>query len=69
MAKRKWTNKEIEEYRKVHGRISYFNREDTRVFVPKVFGIGPTLNWANPLSWAVIVVIMAAVVCIRYLFV
>lgn len=40
------------------GGIFYFNREDSRIFVPKRFGlgIGRTLNFAHPVSWAVLLV-------------
>ncbi|NCB51332.1 MAG: hypothetical protein EOM54_05560 [Clostridia bacterium] len=51
MEKRKWTNKEIEEFRKEHGIGFYFNKEDSNLFVPKSYGFGRTLNWANPVSW------------------
>ena len=30
--------------------IFYFNKEDTRLFPPKRFGIGWTINFANPNS-------------------
>lgn len=40
------------------GGIFYCNREDSRIFVPKRFGlgIGRTLNFAHPVSWAVVLV-------------
>lgn len=49
MAKRKWTNEEVEEYRKIHGAF-YYNNEDSNIFVPKAYGIGFTFNWGNPVS-------------------
>ncbi len=65
MAKRKWTDAEIEEFRKEHGSVFYFNKEDSNIFVPKAYGFGRTLNWANPAAWiialAVIVLISWAV--------
>lgn len=67
MNRRKWTNEEIAEYRKEHIGFGYFNREDSRVFVPKAFGYGITMNWSNPLSWLAVVVILAAIVCIKAL--
>ena len=51
MARRKWTTEEIEEYREMKGAFFYSNKEDSNVFVPKVFGFGWTVNWANPVSW------------------
>ncbi len=58
MARRKWTKEEIEEYRKKQGAVYYYNKEDSNIFVPKAFGIGWTLNWANPISWGFILVII-----------
>ncbi len=37
--------------------IFYSNPEDPAVFVPKRFGIGYTLNFGNPWSWVVLVLI------------
>ncbi len=37
----------------------YVNRNDPSIFVERRFGIGWTLNWGNPTSWLVIVVILA----------
>jgi uncharacterized membrane protein len=69
MQKHKWTNEEISEYRKQHSRIVYFNRLDTRVFVPKAYSFGTTLNWANPIAWVVIAATIALVVCIKIFFI
>lgn len=42
--------------------IFYFNRNDPAIFLEKRFGIGWTNNWAHPLSWIfIIVVILLAV--------
>jgi len=38
----------------------YSNREDPSIFVPKRYGIGYTLNFANPWSWVVLFLIVAA---------
>jgi hypothetical protein len=41
--------------------IFYSNPDDPALFVPKRYGIGYTLNFANPWSWAVLVLILAMV--------
>lgn len=58
MTKRKWTREEIEEYRKNHGTLFYFNKEDANVFVPKLYGFGRTMNFANPFSWLILVLVI-----------
>lgn len=62
MARRKWTKEEIEEYRKTHGTFLYYNKEDSNFFVPKAYGFGITFNWANPISWLVLLAIIIVVV-------
>lgn len=66
MSRHRWTNEEIAEYRKARGGLgAYFNRDDTRVIVPKAFGYGITFNWANPLSWLAVVALIAAILLIK----
>lgn len=62
MAKRKWTKEEIEEFRKKSGAFLYYNKEDSNFFVPKAYGFGWTLNWANPISWLLILAIIGIIV-------
>ena len=62
MARRRWTKEEIEEYRKIHSTFFYSNKEDSNFLVPKAYGIGWTFNWANPISWLLILVIIAVIV-------
>ena len=38
----------------------YSNPDDPSVFVPKRYGIGYTLNFGNPWSWVVLLLIVAA---------
>ena len=42
--------------------VFYWNPADPAVVVPKRFGIGWTINWARPLSWAIIAGLVLAVV-------
>jgi uncharacterized membrane protein len=62
MSRRKWTKEEIEEYRKIQGTFFYCNKEDSNFLVPKAYGIGRTFNWANPISWFFILVIIGVIV-------
>lgn len=62
MEKRKWTQEEIREYRKTHRSILYFNKEDSNIFVPKAYGYGSTVNWANPISLIIIFAIVVFVI-------
>jgi uncharacterized membrane protein len=41
--------------------IFYSNPDDPALFVPKRYGIGYTLNFGNPWSWAVLILIFALV--------
>ena len=41
--------------------IFYSNRDDPALFVRKRFGIGYTLNFGNPWSWAALAVIVVLV--------
>lgn len=62
MAKRKWTKKEIEEFRNKRGAFFYYNKEDSNFLVPKAYGIGRTVNWANPISWLLALAIIGFIV-------
>jgi uncharacterized membrane protein len=68
MAKRRWTNEEVAEYRKTHDGFGYVNKEDSRIIVPKSYGLGFTFNWGNPLAYVAIVALLVAVVFIKLLF-
>jgi uncharacterized membrane protein len=41
-----------------HG-LYYANREDDRLFVPKLSGLGWTINFSHPLAWPALLVIIA----------
>jgi hypothetical protein len=44
--------------------LFYINRDDPALIVEKRFGLGYTVNLANPSSWAILVLIVAIVVAI-----
>ena len=41
--------------------IFYVNRDDPKIFVPKRYGIGYTLNFGNRWSWAAVAMILVAI--------
>ena len=40
--------------------IFYYNPEDRRLLVPKWYGLMATLNFANPIAWIIIGVLLGA---------
>ena len=68
MAKRKWTENEVEEYRKTHGDFFYCNKEDSNFLIPKAFGFGKTVNWGNPITWIAIVALIILIVLRKLVF-
>jgi uncharacterized membrane protein len=43
------------------GGVFYFNRQDPSLFVPKRFGIGYTINFANRWSWLVVSILVVLI--------
>ena len=62
MARRRWTNDEVEQWRKEHQGFGYCNKQDSNIIVSKRYGIGFTFNWGNSLSWVIIIALIAAAV-------
>jgi uncharacterized membrane protein len=45
--------------------LFYYNKADKRIFPPKrIMGMGWTINFANPVSIVVFVLLIAAIICI-----
>ena len=61
MEKRKWTKEEISVYRRTHNTFFYVNKEDTNIFVPREYSFGYTLNFGNPISWIILIGIIAVI--------
>lgn len=60
MAKRKWSDEEVAEYRReYHQYLFYFNKDDANFRVPKTNGFGWTNNWAHPFSGILIIAVIA----------
>lgn len=49
------------------GGLLYWNPKDPAIIVPKRFGIGWTFNFGHPVSWLVLVVLVAAPLTLRWL--
>lgn len=45
----------------------YFNRNDPSIFLEKRFGVGWTNNWAHPLSWIFLIVILGLAALLPFL--
>lgn len=46
----------------------YFNKEDPSIFIEKRFGIGWTNNWAHPISWLLLGLLIAIPLFIVFIF-
>lgn len=46
----------------------YFNRKDPRIFVPKFMGWGKTLNFANTLTYTLIVGFIVIMIAWSYFY-
>ncbi|MCE5221801.1 MAG: DUF5808 domain-containing protein [Clostridium sp.] len=44
------------------GIFFYCNKEDSNFLVPKAYGIGWTVNWANPISWIFALAVIGIIV-------
>ena len=46
--------------------VFYLNKEDKALFVQKRFGIGMSFNFANPISYVVIVAFVAVMMVLKH---
>jgi uncharacterized membrane protein len=68
MARRKWSQEEIDEFRNMKGSIFYCNKEDSNFVISRKLGIGWSFNWANPISWVFTLAIFAVVIITSIFF-
>ena len=66
MEKRKWTDREVQQWYLLHNTPVYANKEDSSIVVRKYKRMGWTVNWANPLAWVMQGAILAAVFALVY---
>ena len=66
MAKHKYSKEEIEEWRKEHGGVFYFNRNDSNLFVPKRYTFGFSPNFAHPGAWLIVLVVIGLIVTLTH---
>ncbi|KGR77034.1 DUF1648 domain-containing protein [Ureibacillus manganicus] len=57
---------DIDEDRYWKGGLVYFNRNDPSIFVEKRFGIGYTLNFANPLGYLIILLPLLIIILVPF---
>ncbi|MDA8441604.1 MAG: hypothetical protein M0Z55_04435 [Peptococcaceae bacterium] len=69
MAKRKWSEEEIDEYRKNHNMyFIYYDEEDTNLFVPRSDAFkrwsitGLTVNFAHPIAIIFVLIILTLII-------
>jgi uncharacterized membrane protein len=66
MSRHKYTNEELEQWRKDHNQgWAYFNKDDSNLFVPKRYGFGRTVNFGNPGAWIIIAALIALIVAVK----
>jgi len=64
MAKHRYTKEEVKKWYQEHHTVIYFNKDDRNVFVRKAYGIGFRFNYANPIAWMIIVILIAFIVSV-----
>jgi uncharacterized membrane protein len=62
MARKKYTNEEIEQYRKENKSAFYVNPHDSNIMVPKKHGRGYSPNFANPIFWIASILLIALII-------
>ncbi|AFM40322.1 hypothetical protein Desaci_1296 [Desulfosporosinus acidiphilus SJ4] len=72
MAKRKWTDEEVDDFRRTHNNsLIYYNEEDGNLFVPKAYIheafrmwpiAGRTVNWAHPIAQIFLFVLLTLII-------
>jgi uncharacterized membrane protein len=55
---REWRNKAPQEAESWYGGIFYYNKKDSRLFLPKRTGLGWTINFAHPLGIVLMILII-----------
>ena len=64
--KRKWTEKEVQQWYQDTGALTYANPDDLNIIVKKPRREGLTVNWANPKAYLLQGAILALVFAIIY---
>ena len=64
--KRKWTEKEVQQWYQDTGALTYANPDDLNIIVKKPRREGLTVNWANPRAYLLQGAILAVVFTIIY---
>ncbi len=65
--KRKWTAKEVQQWYRDTGAVTYANPEDLNIVVKKPCREGLTVNWTNPKAYLLQGAILAVVFAVIWL--
>ena len=63
--KRKWTPEEVRQWYDRHGLYVYCNPEDGNWIVRKAWGLGWTMNLANPRTWLFLAGVLAVLLLLE----
>lgn len=66
MGKHRYTKEEVKKWYQDHHTVIYFNKDDKNVMVRKAYGYGLKFNYANPISWVIIAILLAIIVIIIF---
>ena len=62
---REWRNQAPGETKSWRWWVVYFNRQDSRLFLPKRSGLGWTINFAQPLAIVLLLLLLVALIAGR----
>lgn len=67
MARRKYSNEEVEQWRKEHHQsVFYINKNDSDLFVKRRYSFGWTYNLAHPGTWLIYPAIIALILFVIF---
>jgi uncharacterized membrane protein len=62
-----WRNKAPQEAESWYYGIFYYNKRDSRLFLPKRTGLGWTINFAHPLGIVLMILIILLIIALSFI--